>query len=759
MTTVIGRLDEFQMGKDDFDCYIERMEQYFVANAVPEDKQVAAFLTVIGVPAYELLRNLILPETPKDKTLAELKTVLRSHLKPKPLTIAERFKFHKRSQREMETVAEYVVALKELSTHCEFGNFLNDALRDRLVCGLYKESIQKRLLSESELTFAKACEIAQAMELADKNASELHSESTRSVNAIQNPTVREKANTPETQTPETKKRSGQNCYRCGGTHSPATCRFKSEKCRKCGKFGHIAKKCHTKQHSFQGEVEEQTYGLFGIQTCAVSKSVSGAYMVTVEMEGHKVDMLIDTGAVVSIVPEHIYKMHLSQLPLRKARDLRSYSGDKLNLLGEVTVTVMYNNQKSTLPLVIVKGEKPALFGRNWLEKIKLNWGEIFAVEKPNPVDRLIKKYAKLFEGGHGKINNFKATVALQPDTKPIYRKARPVPYALKQQVEAELDRLEQQGIIKKVERSNWAAPIVIVPKTDKSLRICGDYKVTINPWVRTEGYPLPTIQDLFSSLSNGKYFTKLDLQHAYQQLEVEESSQELLTINTHKGLYQYVRLPFGISSAPSIFQAVMDQILKGQKNTVCYLDDILIMGQTKEEHDEVLEQVLQRLQDHGIRLTQSKCKFAQDSVEYLGHRIDAAGLHPTKEKIQAVVNAPEPRNVAELKAYLGLLNYYGRFLPNLSTTLQPLNELLCKTKKWKWSSACQKAFCLSKEALVDSQALAHYDPTKPIRLACDASPYGVGAVISQLEETGQERPVAFASRSLNKAERNYAQIE
>ena len=160
----------------------------------------------------------------------------------------------------------------------------------------------------------------------------------------------------------------------------------------------------------------------------------------------------------------------------------------------------------------------------------------------------------------------------------MYRKARPVPYALRQQVEAELDRLEHQGIIKKVEQSRWAAPIVIVPKADKLSRICGDYKVSVNPWVRTEGYPLPTIQDLFLSLANGKFFSKLDLQHAYQQLEVEESSQELLTINTHKGLYQYTQLPFGISSAPSIFQAVMDQILKGQKNTVCYLDDILIMG-------------------------------------------------------------------------------------------------------------------------------------------------------------------------------------
>ena len=266
-------------------------------------------------------------------------------------------------------------------------------------------------------------------------------------------------------------------------------------------------------------------------------------MISVKINGHPIDMLVDTGAVVSIAPEYLYRKHLSQLPLKEARELRSYSGDKLDLLGEFTVTVEYNAHKYELPLVIVKGDKPALFGRNWLEKIKLDWENILSISKDNPVDRLEKKYPKLFDVGHGKINNFKATIALQPGAQPVYRKARPVPYELKRKVEAELDCLEQQGIIKKVKRSSWAAPIVVVPKTDKSIRICGDYKVSVNSHVRTEGYPLPTVQDLFSAVSDGTLFSKLDLQHAYQQLEVEESSQPLLTINTHKGLYKYLRLP------------------------------------------------------------------------------------------------------------------------------------------------------------------------------------------------------------------------
>ena len=155
-----------------------------------------------------------------------------------------------------------------------------------------------------------------------------------------------------------------------------------------------------------------------------------------KVNDHTVNMLVDTGAVVSVVPEWIYQKLWSHLPLKKAEELRSYTGDKLKLVGELIVSVEYGTQKCKLPVVIVKGDKPALLGRNWLEKIKLDWGEIFSFNKSHPVDTLITKYSKLFDAGHGKETNFKATLALQPDAKPVYKKARPVPYALKEQVEA-----------------------------------------------------------------------------------------------------------------------------------------------------------------------------------------------------------------------------------------------------------------------------------------------------------------------------------
>ena len=678
----IGRLDELQVGTEDFDCYVERMEQYFIANDIPEGKKVPAFLSAIGAKAYELLRNLVAPDSPKDKRFNDLVKTLRAHLKPKPLVIAERFKFHKRMQHEEESVAEYIVTLKHLATHCDFGSFLNDALRDQLVVGLSQDSMQRKLLAEDKLTFKKACEIAQAMELAERNTCDLKAAGSREVQAVseKHNGVKKKTNQPPNIGPK------KSCYRCGGQHKAEVCRFRTEKCRKCGKVGHIAKKCRSREMTHQVEEPEETLHLNGIHV--VTKQKTRGYYVDVDIDGHKVTMQLDTGAAVSIIPDTIYNKYLTGRCLTETKPLRSYSGNQLDLLGELVVPVKYESQTMTLPLVVVRGDKIPLLGRNWLEHLKLNWSEIFALSDIDPVKSLIDKYSSLFEDGDGKILNMKARIALREQAKPVFRKARPVPYALKKPLEEKLDHLEKQGILKKVDQSSWATPVVLVPKPDKTIRLCGDYKITVNPWVKTEGYPLPTVQDLFSTLAGGTVFTKLDLKQAYQQLEIDESSQEYLTINTHKGLYRYTRLPFGVSSAPSIFQATMDQILQGMEKTICYLDDILVTGSNETEHLKTLEEVLQRLHSYGIKVRLDKCKFMQKSVEYLGHKVDADGLHPTTAKIKAVVEAPTPKNLSELKSYLGLLNYYGRFLPNLSTMIHPLNQLQSKGQKWVWSAAC-----------------------------------------------------------------------
>jgi len=315
--------------------------------------------------------------------------------------------------------------------------------------------------------------------------------------------------------------------------------------------------------------------------------------------------------------------------------------------------------------------------------------------------------------------------------------------------------LVEEGTVESVQFSDWAAPIVPVLKADKSsVRICGDFdfSLTVNQVPKLDWYPIPKIEDLLASLAGGKVFTKLDLSQAYQQVPLDETSKKYVVINTHKGLFQFNRLPYGISSAPGIFQRVMDSLLADIPGVVVYMDDILVTGPTESDHLAALEEVLSRMEKAGLRLKKMKCQFMVPSVTYLGYIVDSEGLHPTPEKIKAITEAPSPRNVTELKSYLGLLSYYSRFLPNISTILAPLYQLL--RASWHWKAKQQAAFLESKQLLTSSRLLIHFNPKFEIVLACDASSYGIGAVLAHRLPDGTEKPIAFASRSLSSAEKN-----
>ena len=428
-------------------------------------------------------------------------------------------------------------------------------------------------------------------------------------------------------------------------------------------------------------------------------------------------------------------------------------------MGSTDVQVSYEGQTAQLPLVVVKGEGPTLLGRNWLSKIRLNWSKIHHTSSPG-LSELLSKYDEIFQEGLGTLKGYEAKIEVDPEATPRFCKARTLPYSMRHRVEEELNRLVTEGTLEPVDYSDWAAPIVAVVKSDqKSVRVCGDFRMTVNPVSKLNRYPIPKVEDLFVTLERGKTFTKLDLSQAYQQLKLDAESRKYVVINTHKGLFRYTRLPYGISSAPGIFQKAMESLLQGISHVTVYIDDILITGETESDHLQSLEEVLNRLVKAGLRVKKHKCKFMAPSVTYLGYVIDAEGLHPLPDKVQAVQQAPTPRSVTELKSYLGLLTYYGKFLPNLSTRLAPLYKLLGKNVKWKWSLKQDKAFRESKELLTSSQLLVHFDPKLPLLLACDASAYGIGAVLAHKMPNGSEKPIGYASRTLNSAERNYSQLE
>ena len=422
--------------------------------------------------------------------------------------------------------------------------------------------------------------------------------------------------------------------------------------------------------------------------------------------------------------------------------------------------MQFKDQTKQLPVVVVAGPGPNLLGRSWMKELGMNCVLLNNIEqKQITLQEVLRQKEDVFKEELGTWRGPPAKIYVKEGVAPKYYKPRPVPYAMRKKVEVELERLTNQGIIEPVKFSEWAAPIVPVLKPDNSVRICGDYKLTVNQVSKLEQYPIPKLEDLFEKLSGGEKFSKLDLSHAYQQVMIDEASKPYVTINTHKGLFQVNRLPFGVSSSPAIFQRLMESLVAGIPNVAVYLDDILLTGQSDQEHLATLHQVLTRLQEAGLRLKRNKCAFMEQETEFLGHKVDASGLHPLPHKVSAIQKAPAPTNVTELRAYLGLLNYYNRFLPNLSTLLSPLHELLRKETKWRWETEQERAFEESKRLMQSSEVLVHYDSQKDLILSCDASPYGVGAVLSHRMPDGQERPISFMSRTLTSAESNYSQLD
>uniref|UniRef100_A0A5S6QPL6 RNA-directed DNA polymerase n=1 Tax=Trichuris muris TaxID=70415 RepID=A0A5S6QPL6_TRIMR len=284
----------------------------------------------------------------------------------------------------------------------------------------------------------------------------------------------------------------------------------------------------------------------------------------------------------------------------------------------------------------------------------------------------------------------KATL-LKPGARPVFRPKRPVPYAALPDVERELDRLERNGVISKVNHSYWVAPIVVVKKRSGSFRICADFSTGLNNALELHQYPLPLPEDVYTVLNGGTLFSCFDFVDAYLQIEVDERSKELLTINTHRGLYRYNRLPFGVKSALGIFQQIMDTMLAGLKGTVACLDDVVAVGTTK-EHPKNLDAVRHRIAEFEFRIRPEKCCLGMDQIKYLGFVFNKSGRRPDPAKIEAIKSMPAPKDITTLRSFLGMLSYYGSFVKEMREIRAPLDALLKKNCPFIWSNECQTAF-------------------------------------------------------------------
>ena len=368
------------------------------------------------------------------------------------------------------------------------------------------------------------------------------------------------------------------------------------------------------------------------------------------------------------------------------------------------------------------------------------------------------KQSEVFTSGLGLVEGFKAQLRIKDDATPISLKARMLPFAIKEKVKEELQRMVEDGILKSVESSEWATPIVVVT-TKQKIRICGDYKSTVNKCLAVKQYPIPSLEECLHAVRGGVVFTVVDIAKAYNNLELREADKTLTTLNTPFGLYRWNRLPYGVSSSGAIFQEVVDEALKGIPMTACRIDDIIVSGRTKQEHLENLNRVIQILEKKGFKCNREKSQFEKEQVVYLGHVISKDGIRTVQSKVKDLQASKVPTNTEELVSFLGAVNYYRRFLPDLSTVVAPLDRLRSKDVSWKWTKTEQKSFGKLIEMLGSDRVLTYYQPELELKLDTDASSVGLGAVLSHVLPSGEERPIEYASRTLSLAERNYAQID
>ncbi|XP_062532911.1 uncharacterized protein LOC134201686 [Bombyx mori] len=555
------------------------------------------------------------------------------------------YKFYKRDQAQNELASDYIATLRKISSGCNFID-LERMLRDRLVCGMSDHKLQYELLKREQLRYEDVLHAMVSSESAGKDVRMIQSTSTDTFGMTQGEVVTSHAEPMEVNVVNFK-RNFRLCYRCGDRHG-GECRYINSICHYCKKKGHIEKICTSKKNNKRkrinytdDEFQAQLNGIYNVNTN--SRRVP-AYEVKVLLDGVPVIMEVDSGAAYSLVNLHTWRRIHSHMPLEPLMNkLCTWNNSAVRVDGQATVLVQYKDIKCSLKVIVAQGSGPNLLGRNCFEALGI-CVNVNTIKEINVTEVILNKHNEVFRAGLGTYRGEPVNIHLKPGAVPRFMKARPVPYAIKERVEKEINRLEAEGVLRPVTFSEWATPVVPIVKKNGDVRLCGDYRSTVNQATESDTYPMPTASEVFATIS-------------------------------------------------------------------------------------------------------------------AGFIIDAEGIHPAPSKVESILKTPKPKNVQELQAFLGLYNFYERFIPHKATVLEPLHRLLDKAHKWQWSEREQRSFEVAKRLLSSELTLAHYDLEKPLILTCDSSDYGVGAVLSHVMSDRQERPVAMGSRTLHMHERRYSQLD
>ncbi|XP_055714741.1 uncharacterized protein K02A2.6-like [Phlebotomus papatasi] len=566
------------------------------------------------------------------------------------------------------------------------------------------------------------------------------------------------------------------------------CHHSESKCLDCGKTGHKTGYCppqrdpgrqNSKASKQQKKSRPKSKGKSNARTNAIfSPRQFGRKFLIPRINDCALEFQLDCAADISVISreswEILGKPSLSQSAI-SVRDAQSqqwaYSAVETELItpknhdfairaqisidGEFKCHVSILHKEIVSTCLVSPKTRTNLFGVEWIEALGL-WDiapskycnsikrdlDTSEVVIPEPGTRPGCQVSPEIIPGRVWYKDWSVHESHSHHSPPAQFPKRPVAYHMTSAIDDELQRLQSSGIISPVEYSEWAAPIVVVKKPNGSLRICGDYSTGLNESVETNHHPIPEPDALFSNLSNKRLFSHIDLSDAYLQIPVDKDSSKLLTIHTPRGLYRFNRLPPGIRSAPGIFQAIVERMLQGIPDVVSYFDDVCVASATPEEHFSTLKRVFERMQEFNFRVKLEKYKD---------------GLRPDPEKINAIQMMPAPKNVQELRSFLEAIQFWGKFVQSMSELRAPLDYLLKKGVKWRWTRECEESFNRFKDILGSELLLTHYNPQLSILVASDASSHAIGCVAYHEFPDGTQKAFYHASRKLTDTETNRLQ--
>lgn len=706
----------------------------------------------------------------------------QDYVEPKTNKVFARYQFQCKVQSPEETGEQFITSLRMLVKSCGY-NDPDDMIRDRIVFGVNSNKVREKLINQgSELTLEKAIDILRLHEIAQKQLKMMSEEdptvTTKSeVNAVHSlrMTARpreavKKYNTEKYSRPNQKSQSSSSrgkCGRCGrAVHSRGErCPAIGKQCNRCSKMNHFECVCRTKlelntvyENDYDPQIGyyDDEAGLFiGMIHVVQSIDDDDEWSEKVFCNGVSVTFQLDTGAKCNTLPESMLKsLNSPPVQLGPRSYLKSYSNHKIPTAGTVTLPCQFRGTSQTLIFQIVQLDAVPVLGAKACKQLGLVQ-RVNVVDNPsvkNELEDIIDQetHKQLFVG-LGCLPNMH-TIKLDPAVQPVVHPPRRVPVSLRDRVKTELQRMEQMGVIvKQTEPTEWVNSMVTVVKPGK-VRICIDPK-DLNRAIKREHFPMKTVDEVVSNMTGAKVFSKLDATSGFWQIRLDEESSRLCTFNSPFGRYRFTRLPFGIKSAPEVYQRIMSQMVEDIEGAEAIMDDILIWGVDRTQHDERLKKVLDRVLEYNLKLNLEKCEFRKNEVKYMGHVL-SHGLKIDPEKVRAVLSMPVPENKPDLQTFLGFVQYLGKFMPNMSAVSAPLRKLVEQDSEWIWSDEQNASFETLRQMASNAPVLRYYDPALPLTLSVDASSKGLGAVILQ---NGQ--PIAYASRALTAAQQNYAQIE